>query len=103
MDKPAPKPAPPPALDLTNAFALQAWIADLSENFADLIATAEDATAPIALRRLGRAEHLRLLGEAKGAVRALLSYASRGVAAMAIEEEQHRRNPRRTHKKGTHR
>jgi hypothetical protein len=68
-----------PRLDWTNRDACRAWLADLTEGTADVIAVGEDQTSPIAKRRLGRAMAMHLLGEAAHGVEQLLAYATRGL------------------------
>lgn len=66
-------------LDWTDPTASAAWLDDLGHQCDDAISVAEDQTAPIADRRLGRAEAKRLLAEAKASLTALLAFARRGL------------------------
>lgn len=70
-------------LDWTDPTVAAAWLTDVSQRCDDVIAVAEDQTASIADRRLGRAEAKRLLAEAKTSLASLLAFARRGLAGSA--------------------
>jgi hypothetical protein len=62
-------------LDFTDAAAVNAWLAALSEAVRDLESVTADALAPLRRRRLGHLEHARLADEAREKLRELLAYA----------------------------
>jgi predicted transcriptional regulator len=68
-----------PALNLSNPAAVRAWLDDLSGRVDDLADAAEDQTAPIAARTLGRAKARELIQDARGTLAALVALARAGL------------------------
>lgn len=68
-----------PALNFDDRAAVRAWLDDLAARVYDLAAVAEDQTAPIADRRLGRVAARELLEEARGSLDDLIALARAGL------------------------
>jgi hypothetical protein len=66
---------PSPLIDLSDPEARAAWLAAARTQIEDLLHAAEDATAPLHARELGRRAARRIVGEAGGALRELLDAA----------------------------
>jgi len=71
---------PIPQVDLADPTARAEWLAAARSQADDLIAAADDATAPPGARELGRRGARRIIGEASGALRDLLDAAGAPVA-----------------------
>lgn len=64
-----------PALNLSDPAAVRAWLDDLSGRVDDLADAAEDQTAPIGRRMLGRAKARELMQDARGTLDQLVALA----------------------------
>jgi len=64
-----------PALNLSDPAAVRAWLDDLSGRVDDLADAAEDQTAPIGRRMLGRAKARELMQDARSTLDQLVALA----------------------------
>jgi hypothetical protein len=75
-------PRPPrPRLDFADLAAISAWLEDLAVHVQDLGDAAEDQTAPMAERTLGRARARDLIGAARKRIAQSIAYARAGLPA----------------------
>jgi len=69
-----------PSLNWNDRATCKAWLDDLRGRCDDVIAVADDQTAQIAKRKLGRAAAVQLLAEAASSLDELFAFAARGLA-----------------------
>src|SRR5262249_42877537 len=68
-------------LDFTDAAAIAAWLSTLDSAARDVIAVAQDQTAPLRERDLGRRAAVAMLAEGAHSVESLIAFARAGLPA----------------------